>query len=133
MKVNNQKIKFIFKEWFFFDVYVNNGDKSHKELYSMHRDAYNNAVKLGIFTRAFFDFKPVKMKERSGGVYKVDRTQVKGDRVYYYSGENVFSLPKYLDKLLPRKDYILFMRREPLDYKYRDKDEKRVVKLEKKE
>ena len=60
----------------------------------------------------YFDWKPVRSKDLVGGIYEVTESW-EDDRYFYVrTADNIFSLPKYLRKKLPREDYILFGKRE---------------------
>jgi hypothetical protein len=94
------------------------GKKPHVELYSINKDDLILAERLGYLTgneeyENYFDWKPVtNIKNLEGGVKKVNQFTFDDKYVYAHTEERIYSLPKYLYKKLPNKEYILFARRE---------------------
>lgn len=101
-----------------FRVKANIHGRRHTEYYSIKSDELDVAISLNLFKSdtegyiKYFDWKPVKTRDLTGGVYKVNESW-EDDRYFYVkTDDNMFSLPRYLRRELPREDYILFGKRE---------------------
>lgn len=101
-----------------FRVKINVHGRIHTEHFSIQSDQLNVANNLGMFNVGndnyvdYFDWKPVRSENLVGGVYEVIESW-EDDRYFYVrTADNIFSLPRYLRKNLPREDYILFGKRE---------------------
>lgn len=95
-----------------FDVYVNiHGKSGHIEKYRINRRDYEKALSFGYITKAYFDFKPLFKTNIQGGLYKVDEITFDDKYAYFHTEKGTFSLPKYLYKNLPNKEYVFFAQR----------------------
>lgn len=102
-----------------FRVKANIHGRRHTEYYSIKSDELDVAISLNLFKSdtegyiKYFDWKPTNTNNLVGGIKKVN-TSCEDDKYFYVSTDdkNVYSLPKYLRKDLPREDYILFGKRE---------------------
>lgn len=100
-----------------FHVKINIHGRIHTEHFSVQSNHLDIAHDLGLFSGSdnyvnYFDWKPVKTRDLAGGVYKVNESW-EDDRYFYVkTDDNMFSLPRYLRRELPREDYILFGKRE---------------------
>lgn len=101
-----------------FRVKVNIHGRRHTEYFSIKSDQLSVAKSLNMFHAddkgyiKYFDWKPVKTKDLTGGIKKVDKSWQDDKYFYVIADNNMYSLPKYLRKDLPREDYILFGKRE---------------------
>jgi len=93
--------------------------KRHLEYFSMKKSDYGLAKKLGLINfnkkgyGRYYDWKPIGgAKGIKGGVKKVDKITYNSKYMYAHSDGKIYSLPRYMEKYLPRKDYILFGYRE---------------------
>lgn len=103
---------------FVFKVNVNIHGRRHTEFYSMSGHDKGIAESLGLFNMSdnfvdYLDWKPIGgASSIEGGVKKVDSYTSDDKYIYAHTQEKSYSLPKYLEKSLVRKDYILFGKRE---------------------
>lgn len=106
-----------------FKVSVNIYGKRHTEEYSIPGSHIGIAKDLGLFESdndfvTYFDWKPLGgMKdiygnEISTGVKSVKEFRRDDKYLYAITDDKTFSLPKYMEKDLKRKDFILFGKRE---------------------
>lgn len=110
MKVAKRFTKY--DDYVLFDVYVNiHGKKGHIEKYKINFRDYEKALSLGYKPKAYFDFKPLFKTNRQGGLYKVNNITFDNKYAYFETEKGTFSLPKYLYKKLPNKDYVFFGQR----------------------
>lgn len=95
------------------------GKNIHTEQYSISGDQLQKARDLGYLntgegeTVTYHDWKPIGgARDIEGGIREVKSYTFDDRYVYAHTEGKTFSLPKYLYPTLPRKDYILFGKRE---------------------
>lgn len=102
-----------------FKVNVNIHGNRHTEKYSIDSMDLHLAQTLNLLQEdsngyiKYLDWKPIAGdKKVSGGVKQVLSIERDKKYIYVVTEEAVFSLPKYLEKEMVRKDVILFGKRE---------------------
>ena len=107
----NNGNKYIFK------VNVNIHGSRHSEFYSINIKELSMAINYGFFREEngyikYLDWKPIAGSIPEGGVKDVIKYDRDDKYLYAITKDNIFSLPKYLEKDMIRKDKILFGKRE---------------------
>ena len=101
-----------------FEVKMRFKGKTHTEKFSIQSGELSYATSLGLFKEKngyiqYLDWKPLGgARNIDGGVKAVKEWQSDDKYIYAVTENKVYSLPKYLERNLTRKDFILFGKRE---------------------
>lgn len=110
------KIKIHNPDLHYFEIFFQvHGKNKHTEIFSMPKNQVQQALNLGYLNGFYLDWKPLNnnVKDIQGGIYKVNKIKYQNQYIIAYTENNgIFSLPKYLEKDLKSKEYILFGKRE---------------------